>query len=274
MENIYQHIQDNMPLILQWSMDVIGAIVILIIGWAAARWFSGRVKKSATKSETIDATLTPILTKTTYFFVLIVTVLAVLGQFGVQTTSIVAILGAAGLAVGFALQGTLSNVASGVLLLTLRPFSIGDVVDIGGTLGIVDEVGLFVTELDTFENVGITMPNTLIWASEIKNYTKNEIRRVDMVFGIGYDDDMDQAMQILREELDKDDRVLDDPEPLLVIGELADSSVNINVRPWTQTDNVWPLRYDFTKRTKERFDEAGINIPYPQRDVHLYKTGE
>jgi small conductance mechanosensitive channel len=153
----------------------------------------------------------------------------------------------------------------------MRPFKIGDTVEVAGTSGVVDEIGLVLTNLHTFDNVAMYIPNSDIWGTKIMNFTTNDVRRVDMVFGFGYDDDMDQAMQIAREVLNADDRVLQDPEPQIAVTELADSSVNIIVRPWTAKENYWDLKFDITKRIKERYDEAGLNIPYPQRDVHVFQ---
>lgn len=271
MNDFSQYADQYMPVVLQYGMNVIWAVLILIIGWGAAKWFAGRVQKMATRSGRVDDTLTPILTKTTKVLILLITLLMVLNQFGVQTASIIAILGAAGLAVGLALQGTLTNIASGIMLLLLRPFRVGDAVDIDGTMGVIDEIGLFVTEMHSFDNIHIVLPNSKAWGSKIRNLSHNETRRVDMVMGIGYDDDMDKAIRIIKEVLSADDRVLADPEPLIEVGELADSSVNIYVRPWSKTSDVWPLRFALTKRLKERFDEEGINIPYPQRDLHMFQ---
>lgn len=266
-----EYSESLMPMIVEHGLSVVGAVLILIIGWTIAGWAAKKVKKKSAASDKIDETFVPILAQTTKVFIILVTVLAVLGQFGVETTSIIAVLGAAGLAVGLALQGTLSNVASGVMLLTLRPFKIGDAVDVGGTLGVVDSIGLFVTEMHTFDNIGITMPNSMVWGNEIKNLSQFDIRRVDMEFGIGYSDDMDKAMNLVKQILDEDDRVLDEPEPLIAISTLGDSSVSIRVRPWAATSDVWPLRYDVTKKVKERFDENDVSIPFPQRDVHLFQ---
>jgi small conductance mechanosensitive channel len=173
-----------------------------------------------------------------------------------------------------ALQGTLSNIASGMMLLILRPFNVGDVIVVGSTTGIVDEIGLFITEMHTFDNIYVVFPNSKVWGDKIENYTRFNTRRVDMEFGIHYNDDIDKAMDIVKDELDNDERVLAEPEPLIAVGTLADSSVNIRVRPWTQTDNLWPLRYDLTKRIKERFDEQDITIPFPQRDVHHFSEDD
>ena len=253
------------------GMSLIGAIIILVIGFTIAGWTSKRVRKSALKSEKFDDTLAPVFGQVIKVVILVVTLLAVLGQFGVETASIIAILGAAGLAVGLALQGTLSNVAAGMMLLILRPFKVGDVIEVSGTLGVVDEVGLFTTDMHSFDNVGITMPNSRVWGAEIKNLTQFDTRRCDLEFGISYTDDMDKAIGLIKDILAADDRILEEPETLIAISALGDSSVVIRVRPWTETGNLWPLRYDLTKRVKEVFDENDISIPFPQRDVHLFQ---
>lgn len=254
------------------GLNLIGAILLLIIGYLLAGWAERKAMKSATKSEKFEDTLVPILGKITKFTILIITLLVVLGQFGVQTASFIAVLGAAGLAIGLALQGTLSNVASGMMLLTLRPFKVGDAVEIGGTTGVVDEIGFFTTEMHTFDNIGVTMPNSRVWGDEIKNLSRFDTRRVDMEFGIDYSDDMDKAIRLVKEVLEEDDRILPEPEPLIAVSELGDSSVSIRVRPWANTSDVWPLRYDLTKRMKEKFDENDVSFPFPQRDVHLFQN--
>lgn len=266
--------EELMPLFVEYGLEVIAAVVILIIGLSAARWLGKRVERYMNKKERFDDTVTPLLVKAVKIIVIAVTILAVLNKFGVETASLIAVLGTIGLAIGLALQGTLSNIASGIMLLIIRPFSVGDVVEIGSTTGIVDEIGIFVTEMHTFDNIGIVMPNSRVWGTEIKNYSQNDVRRVDLEFGIAYDDDMDKAMKIVQEVLGADDRVLEEPEPLIAVSNLGDSSVSIRVRPWTETPNVWPLRYALTKRIKERFDEENVSFPFPQRDVHLFQDNE
>lgn len=269
---VNEYVERIMPLIVEYGLSVIGAILILIVGWVIAGWAKRKTMKKAQASEKVDKTLVPIFAQAVRILILIITLLAVLNQFGVQTTSIVAVLGASALAVGLALQGTLSNVAAGVMLLILRPFKVGDAVDIGGTAGVVDSIGLFTTEMHTFDNVGVSMPNSNVWGNEIKNFNAFDTRRVDMVFGIGYDDDIDKAMEIIKEVLDSDERVLDDPEPLIVVGNLGDSSVDITVRPWSKASDYWGLKFDVTKTIKEKFDANEITFPYPQRDVHMFQS--
>lgn len=263
--------QTVMQTLAEYGLNVIGALGILIVGWVVAKWLSKRVEKTTAKTEKIDSTISPILVKGTKIIVLVITILAVLNQFGVETASIIAVLGTIGLAIGLALQGTLSNIASGFMLLMLRPFDVGDSVDIGGTAGVVDEIGLFVTEMHTFNNIAITMPNSKIWGTKIENLTRNATRRVDMEVGISYDDDIDKAMGVIKEILESDDRILTDPEPLIAVASLGDNAVVLRVRPWTATETYWPVYHDFTKKVKQRFDEEDISFPYPQRDVHLYQ---
>lgn len=253
-----------------YGMQVIGAAAILIVGWIASRWLGGRVRKMTERSDRMDDTVAPLLAKITRITVLVVTLLAVLGQFGVETASLIAVLGAAGLAIGLALQGTLSNIASGIMLLMLRPIAVGDSVEIAGTTGVVDEIGLFITRMHTFDNRDVTLPNSSVWGNKIENLTSRDTRRVELEIGISYDDDVEKAMRLVGEILSEDERVLPDPEPLIAVGALGDNAVVLRVRPWTETPNLWPLRYDLIQKIKKRFDREDISFPYPQRDVHLF----
>jgi small conductance mechanosensitive channel len=254
--------------ILVYAMNVLAAIVTLAIGWLAARWLGNTVRDRVGKAGRLDPTLGVILGKATRGVVLLLTLTAVLNQFGVQTASLIALIGAAGLAIGLALQGALSNVASGIMLLAMRPFKIGDYVDFG-TGGTVDEIGLFVTTMHTPDNIAMVVPNSKIWGNVIKNYSMNDTRRIDMVFGIGYGDDMDKAIRIIEEIIAAEPRFLKDPAPLVKVAELADSSVNIYARPWVNRADFFAAKLDFTKAVKERFSAEGVSIPFPQRDVHL-----
>jgi small conductance mechanosensitive channel len=203
---------------------------------------------------------------------MIITILAVLGQFGIQTASIIAVLGAATLAIGLALQGTLSNVASGVMLLIFRPFEVGQAISVGGISGSVVEIGIFTTTFKTFDGLRVVAPNSRIWGNEITNFSANDTRRLDIAVGIGYNDDMDKAIEVLLTMLKNDDRVLQDPAPEVMISELGDSSVNIIVRSWIEREHFWSAKWDLTKRTKEVLDSNNINIPFPQRDIHVYQA--
>ncbi|MFN3233477.1 MAG: mechanosensitive ion channel family protein [Alphaproteobacteria bacterium] len=251
-----------------YGLNVLGAIAILIAGWIAAGWAKRATLRIANKSERMDATVAGFLSSIVRYGVLTFTVLAVLSQFGIETTSIIAVLGALGLAIGLALQGTLGHVASGVMLLLFRPFKVGDFVETGGESGTVKGITLFTTELATPDNVQIIIPNGEVWGAAVKNYSFHDTRRVDLVMGIGYNDDIDKAIDVIQQTISADSRAMTEPAPQLVVGELADSSVNIIVRVWTEAGNYWPLKFDLTKTLKERFDAEGIEIPYPQRVVH------
>ncbi len=258
----------------RYGLQVVGGVVILVIGYMLAGFVGRSVRKAAKKTDRIPATLKPLLATLARLAILVVTVIAVLNQFGVETTSLIAVLGAAGLAIGLALQGALSNVASGVMLLVLRPFGVGDRVSIGGQTLIVDKIGLFVTEAHTPNNVYTVLPNSRVWGTEIQNMSRNPERRLDMVFGIGYGDDMGQAIEAVREVLAAEERVLAEPAPQVMVGELADSSVNLVVRPWVKQEDFIAVGFALTQAVKERFDRDGISIPFPQRDVHLFQVGD
>ena len=253
------------------GLNVLGALLILIIGWSVASWAKGFITRVLSKSSKIDVTLTSFLSSAMRYIILIFTIIAVLGKFGVQTASLITILGAASLAIGLALQGTLSNVAAGVMLLIFRPFKIGDFITAAGHSGSVKDLGLFVTEMATGDNIQIIIPNSQIWGSSIQNFSAHDTRRVDMVIGIGYDDDMDQAIAEIGTVIAADDRALKTPEAAIFISELADSSVNIIVRVWTERGNYAALKSALTKNIKHKFDEKGISFPYPQHDVHVIK---
>ena len=198
-----------------------------------------------------------------------VVVIAVLNLFGIETTSLIAIVGAAGLAIGLALQGTLSNFAAGVMLLIFRPFKIGDYVQVAGSAGSVVEIGVFTTTLHTPDNVRVTIPNAAVYGETISNFSANENRRVDLVMGISYSDDIGKAMEVIRGVLERDERVLENPALTVAVSELADSSVNIVVRPWCKGSDYWPLRFDLTRALKEELEVAGCSIPFPQQDLHV-----
>ena len=204
-----------------------------------------------------------------YWTLLLIVVIATLSALGIDTTALIALLGAAGIAVGIALQDSMKNFASGVLLVIFRPFNVDDFVEAGGTTGLVEEITLFTTQMRTPDNRSVIVPNGAIYADTITNYSARETRRVDMVFGIGYDDDMRKAQEIILDILKADERVLSEPEPVVVLGELADSSVNFNVRPWCRNEDYWGVKADVTEKIKLAFDENGISIPYPQMDVHV-----
>jgi small conductance mechanosensitive channel len=253
------------------ALQIVGAIVILLVGRFIAGMVRGGLRK-VMASRGVDASLTGFLTSLIYFVIMAFTAIAVIGQFGVQTASFVALLGAAGFAVGMAMQGTLGNFSSGVMLLLFRPFKAGDVVEAAGVLGKVQEISVFSTIIATPDNKKIIVPNGAIFGGTITNYNGYDTRRVDMVMGIGYGSDMDKAIEILTRLAREDDRVLDDPETTIAVNALADSSVNIIFRPWVNVADYWGVHNDMHKKTKEAFDAAGIEIPFPQTVVHLEKA--
>jgi small conductance mechanosensitive channel len=255
-----------------WGLQVVGAVVVLVVGWLVARAMKRGAHEALARSR-VDATLVPFLAGIVYYGVLAVVLVAVLNLFGIETTSLVAVLGAAGLAIGLALQGSLSNVASGVMLLLFRPFRVDDYVEIAGTSGTVVEIGLVSTVLKSPDNIRIVVPNTKIFGDVIKNYNGFATRRIDLVMGVSYDDELGVAAETMRAVVLSDERVLAEPEPVIAVHELGDSSVNLVVRPWCAASDYWPLRWDLTRRLKEELEAAGCSIPYPQRDVHLVSTG-
>lgn len=266
---IFEHV---VTLITTYGLDVIGAVIILIAGWIGAGWAQRAVSRTLAKTDKVDAMLRGFFASVVRYFVIVFTVLAVLAQFGIETTSLIAVFGAAGLAVGLALQGALSDLAAGVMLLLFRPFKIGDYIDAGGIAGTVKTVGLFLTEMATPDNVQILVPNSKIWGAPISNFSHHATRRVDLVMGIAYGDSIDKAMEAVHAVIGADPRTHDDPAPMVVVGALADSSVNLTVRLWCDAADYWPLRFDLTKALKERFDAEGLTIPFPQRDVHLIRA--
>lgn len=268
-QNLLSHLDTLEALSVKYGLDLVGAIAILVIGWIVANWVKTAVRKSLARLPHSDPTVTRAVGTLARYLVLVLVVVAVLAQFGVQTASILAVLGTVGLGVGLALQGTLSNVAAGFMLLVLRPFKIGDYIDAEGVAGTVEEIGLFTTEFVTFDGVYLAVPNNQIWSKSILNYSRRPTRRLDVVLGVAYDDDIDGALSALMDVLKGDERVLKDPAPQVMVKELADSSVNLNLRCWTGKDDYWNLLFDLNKEAKARVEAAGCTIPFPQRDVHL-----
>lgn len=254
-----------------YGTRIIGAIAILVIGRVIVGIITGVIKRLMVKSGT-DEMLVNFVGSLTRIALLTFVVISALGTLGMQTTSLVAIIGAAGLAVGFALQGSLSNFASGVMLIIFRPFKTGDYIEAGGTAGVVESTHVFNTILKTPDNKKVIVPNSKMTADNITNYSAKELRRLDLVFGIGYNDDLRKARQLLETILKNDSRVLSDPAPVVAVLELADSSVNFAVRPWVKTGDYWPVYFDITEQVKLTFDEQGISIPFPQQDVHMHQV--
>ena len=258
-----------MGIVTQYGLSVIGAIIILIVGWIGSKWVASIVTKALSKSDKVDLMLRSFFASLAKYVVLIFTGLMVLSQFGIQTASLIAVLGAAGLAIGLALQGTLSNVAAGVMILIFRPFKIGDYVEVAGQAGTVKAVTLFVTELATPDNVQIIVPNGQVWGSAVVNYSFHNTRRCDIALGIAYEDDIAKAMAAIEDVIKADSRANADPAPMVAVAELADSSVNFTIRIWCASADYWGLKFDMTRALKERMDSEGISIPYPQQTVHM-----
>ena len=254
-----------------YGLKIVAAIAIFIIG----RMVIGllvRIVRRLLKRSNADETLAKFLISLTRIALLTFLFIMVLGALGVQTASFIAVLGAAGLAIGFALQGSLSNFASGVMLIIFRPFKTGDFVEAGGTSGVVEHIAIFNTIMKTPDNKKVIIPNSKITGDTITNYSAKDTRRVDMVFGIGYGDDIKKAKDTLMQIITSDSRVLKDPAPVVAVSELADSSVNFVVRPWVNTADYWNVYFDITEKVKMTFDQQGISIPFPQTDVHLHQV--
>lgn len=255
-------------IITDYSLKILAAVAIFVIGKWLAKIVSNLIKKSMTKAN-MDATLINFIEHLSYTALLAFVIIAALGAAGIQTASFVAVFGAAGLAVGLALQGSLSNFAAGVLMLVFKPFKIGDFVEIAGTMGTVSSIQIFNTILNSPDNIKIIVPNAKATGDNIKNYSANGTRRVDLVIGVAYEDDLKKAQQVILDVIKADDRILPDPATVVAVSELADSSVNFVVRPWTTVANYWDVYFDLTEKIKLALDANGISIPFPQRDVHL-----
>lgn len=264
-----EHIEAYIGYITEYGLKLITALAIFFIGKWLAHLARKGVRRAMVRAH-VDEVLVGFLSSLMFYALMVAVLISAIGQVGVQTTSFVAILGAAGLAIGFALQGSLANLAAGVLLILFRPFKVGDFVTAGGVSGIIEEIGILFTQMRTPDNCRIILPNSKGLGSEIINFAANPTRRVDMVFGIGYGDDIDKAKAILKELIAKDDRVLAEPAPLIAVSELGDSSVNFIVRPWVKKEDYWALFWEMQENVKKRFDAEGVSIPFPQRDVHLY----
>ncbi len=251
----------------EFGLNLVFALLIFWIGKRIARWVTNLVVKALERNDA-DAELIGFLQSLVYWGLFAVVIIAALAQLGVQTASFIAVIGAAGLAVGLALQGSLSNFAAGVLILILRPFRVDDFVDVAGESGSVKRIHIFTTELRTPDNKCVIIPNARVLDSNIVNYTSTGRRRVDMSFGVGYGEDLDKVRSLLTELVEKDERVLTEPEPIIAVHTLADSSVNFIVRPWVKTDDYWPFYWEMTEAVKNVFDNNNIEIPFPQRVIH------
>ncbi|HAI97751.1 MAG: mechanosensitive ion channel protein [Cycloclasticus sp.] len=254
-----------------YGLKVIAALAIFIIGKIIAKAIRTGVSNAMNKGGS-DPILISFTTNMLYAALLAFVIIAALGQLGIQTTSFIAILGAAGLAVGLALQGSLANFAAGVLMIIFRPFKQGDFIEGAGVSGIIEEVHIFNTIMRTGDNKTIIIPNGSLMSGNIVNYSTKPTRRLDLVIGIGYDDDIKKAKQVLEDLMASEERILKDPAPTIGLLELADSSVNFAVRPWVNSADYWGVHFDLLERIKLRFDDEGISIPYPQQDIHLHNS--
>ncbi|MGQ8364830.1 mechanosensitive ion channel family protein [Glaciecola sp. 1036] len=256
--------------IVPFALNVILAIVIYIVGKIVVKVLVSVLGKVLSKSK-YDDMLVAFLMAIANALLMLFVIIAALGQLGVDTTSLVAILGAAGLAIGLSLQGSLSNFAAGVMLLVFKPFKSGDFIDAGGATGVVDNISIFTTTMHTVDNKKVIVPNGAIYGGNITNFSAMDTRRVDMTFGVSYDDDIKKVKELLIEMINADERVLQDPKPVVALHSLGDSSVNFIVRPWVKASDYWGVLFDFNESVKLRFDKEGISIPYPQMDVHVHK---
>ena len=251
-----------------YGLRIVAAVVILIVG----RWLAKLLSKSAGRAmakANADETLIRFVQNLAYIALLTFVLIAALSKLGVYAASFVAVLAAAGFAIGLALQGSLANFASGVLMLTFKPIRVGDFVEVGGAKGTVREIRIFNTILDSPDNVRVTVPNSQVTGGNIMNYTVNGTRRVDLVIGVSYEDDLKKAKQVIEKVMAGDERILEDPAPTVAVSELADSSVNFVVRPWVKSADYWNVHFDITQKVKLALDESGITIPFPQRDIHV-----
>lgn len=259
--------------ILPWIVNIVLAIAIFLAGRKLGDW-SLKLLEVVLRRSKMDNMLISFTLSIGRTLILLLVVVSALSQLGVDTTSLIALVGAAGLAIGLALQDSLKNFAAGVMLIVFRPFKEGDFVETAGISGIVEHISIFNSVLKTPDNREITVPNGAVYANVITNFSARDTRRVDMVFGIGYGDDLKKAKAILQEIVDEDSRVLAEPEPIIAVSELADSSVNFIVRPWVKSADYWNVLWETTEKVKLRFDAEGISIPFPQMDLHLHRENE
>ena len=270
MEDLSFNSEAIQALVMTYGLNLIKAIAVLVIGLWVAKIFAGLVKKVLGKSE-VDSSLQGFLSSLVSILLKVMVYITALGMLGIEMTSFIAILGAAGLAVGLALSGTLQNFAGGVMILLFKPFKVGDYIDAQGHSGSVKEIQIFVTILTTPDNKTIIIPNGPLATGSLTNYSAQPRRRVDWTFGIGYGDDVDKAYEVLTKLINEDKRILEAPEPFMAVSELADSSVNITVRVWVEAADYWAVYFRMNEEVYKTFDKEGLSIPFPQRDVHIFQ---
>lgn len=270
MDNVTQWIATAQDMLTTFGLNVIAALAILAVGQWLAKLL-GRTTKRVMNRRNADPTLINFTASLVYYGSLAFVLIAALNRLGVQTASLIAVLGAAGLAIGLALQGSLSNFAAGVLMIIFRPFNVGDFIEGGGTMGTVEEIQLFTTTIVTPENATVIVPNSKLGSDNIINYTAKSCRRAEALVGISYSDDIDKARQAILHELDQHPKILKDPEPMVVVAALADSSVDLQVWAWSATADFRDVRFALPELVKKRLDAEGITIPFPQQDVHMFQ---
>lgn len=273
MENleIQKLVDEYIPVAIDFGLQLLMALVIFIVGKWVAKLLTNLLRKVLIRTK-VDNILADFVSALVKGALLLVVIIASLDQLGVDTTSLVALIGAAGLAIGLALQNSLQNFAAGVMLLVFRPFKAGDFVEAAGVAGVIEGISIFSTIMRTGDNKEMIIPNGAIYSGIITNFSARDTRRIDMVVGIGYDDDIRKAKDTIWELLNADERILNDPQPIVAVAELADSSVNFVVRPWVKSSDFWAVQFDFNENLKLTFDEKGISIPYPQMDIHTHKV--
>jgi len=262
-------IKDITQIAAEFGLRLLYAVLIIVVG----RWVVKlllRIIKSALEKTTVEETVRIFVANLLNTLLMVIIFIAAINQLGIETTSIIAMLGAAGLAIGLALQGSLANFAAGILIVIFRPYKVGDYIEAGSAAGTVLDIQIFSTVLKTPDNKVVVVPNGTIMDSSIVNYTGQETRRVDIIASCGYEDDIDKVKNILKDILNQDERILEEPEPRIAVSELADNSINFIVRPWVKSSDVLSVKYSILEQIKKRFDSEGISIPYPQRDVHIY----
>jgi len=270
LDNLSGWIATLQEMVTEFGLSLLAALVIFVVGrWIAQ--FIGRTTKGMMVKQGVDPTLVNFTANLVYYVLLAFVLIAALNRLGIQTASFIAVLGAAGLAIGLALQGSLSNFAAGVLMIIFRPFKVGDFIEGGDTLGSVEEIHLFTTSIITPDNARVVVPNSKLVEGNVTNFTAKPTRRVETIIGISYSDDIEQARQVILAEIAKDSRILADPAPTIGVVDLADSSVDLRVWVWTKTPDFLAVTMALPERVKTRFDAEGINIPFPQRDVHMFQ---
>lgn len=271
MQDVSQFLETAQAILVAFALNLVAALIIYFVGSWVAKLTRSIVKRLMARRE-VNVTLISFTSTVVYYAVLAFFVIAALNRLGLQTASFVAVLGAAGLAIGLALQGSLSNFAAGVLMIIFRYFEVGQFIEAGGTMGTVEDIQLFTTRLATPDNRVVYVPNSNILSSNITNFSAKDTRRLDLTFGVGYDDDLDQVKRVILDEIEKETRILQEPAPAVGLIELADSSVNFAVRPWVRAADYLDVLFDFQTNVKKRLDAEGMTIPFPQRDVHIFQN--